>query len=96
MPRHEMSPTSPAFHLLWGKADRGAGSEAIERSNWHPLVCHMLDVAAVAEALIDGRLPQALVRRLERLCGGQVGWLVFVVALHDLGKGDAIISGPMV
>ena len=86
MPRHEISPTSPAFHLLWGKAGKGAGSDAMERSHWHPLVCHMLDVAAVAEALCDGRLPQALVRRLERLCGGQVGWLVFVVALHDLGK----------
>ena len=35
-----------AYYKLWGKANR-------ENERWHPLVCHMLDVAAVAREVLN-------------------------------------------
>lgn len=73
----------------WGKAD-----QAYEREpKWHPLVYHCLDVAAVAAAWWDGspvvqrvfltafNVPGIAARRLR-------AWVLFFVALHDLGKLD--------
>jgi CRISPR-associated endonuclease/helicase Cas3 len=55
---------------------------------WHPLVYHCLDVAAVGEALLQMR--SEMVARM----AGRLGWsaealirlLVFLLALHDIGK----------
>jgi CRISPR-associated endonuclease/helicase Cas3 len=72
----------PAF-MLWGKAHDG--------QPWpmHPLVCHVLDVAAVAARLLAQVMSPALRERLlacdpdrERA----FRTLLFIVALHDLGK----------
>jgi len=65
-------PSDPCpLHLFWGKARPFDDSE----SSFHPLVAHVLDVAAVAERLVLQEhewLPSSLV--------------AFLVALHDIGK----------
>ncbi|MFV0298335.1 MAG: CRISPR-associated endonuclease Cas3'' [Hyphomicrobiaceae bacterium] len=68
----------------WGKAwaDQSCGPR------WHPLAYHALDVAAVADELLE-RMP----RRLERMADIAAAppdqlrrALVFLIALHDVGK----------
>ncbi len=60
--------------FFWGKAQSGDGKKPGE-PDYHPLVAHMLDVAAVA-VLLPGNVHTGLDRR-------QLGLLV---ALHDIGK----------
>ncbi|WP_067812277.1 CRISPR-associated helicase/endonuclease Cas3 [Actinomadura kijaniata] len=65
---------------VWGKA--GSGNTP------HPLLCHMLDAAHVAEVLFDRVLPQRL---LDMLAGGipeghRTTWVCFLVGAHDVGK----------
>lgn len=72
----------PAFEL-WGKAHDGQPWPA------HPLLCHMLDVAAVAGLLVAMVLPPRLVQRLLSLHPDRttaLRLLLLIVALHDLGK----------
>ncbi len=74
-------------HLaLWGKADP---SRAHLGPTWHPLVAHLLDVAACAEKLLVDVRP----KRLETMASvlglseeQALPWLLFFVVLHDLGK----------
>lgn len=83
--------SSPAFDprtwQLWGKADPTRAREA--GPDWHPLLCHMLDVVACARRLLLEVRPD----RLDALAAGltlppdaALPWLLFFVALHDLGK----------
>ncbi|RIH87837.1 CRISPR-associated endonuclease/helicase Cas3 [Calidithermus terrae] len=76
---------SEAAKALWGKSDRERDDGA-----WHPLLHHMLDVAACAEAILE-REP----RRTRELYARDLGyadyararpWLLSLIALHDLGK----------
>lgn len=76
----------PALRYLWAKSASGTGTE------WHPLVLHLLDVAASADAIL------ALEPESTRIRMGEVfglkwedarPWLLFVVACHDLGKACA-------
>lgn len=73
----------PAFEL-WGKAYEGQPWPA------HPLLCHMLDVAAVAALLVTTILPPRLVQRLlGSLHTDQwiaLRLLLFLIAQHDIGK----------
>lgn len=73
----------PAFEL-WGKAHpTPLGWPA------HPLLCHMLDVAAVAAVLLTQILPPRLVQRLLSIHpepDTALRLLLLIVALHDLGK----------
>ncbi len=50
-----------AWTQLWGKTCQDAA--------YHPLICHMFDVAAVAGQLWDDHLGAALRGRLERSLG---------------------------
>jgi len=59
---------------------------------FHPLICHMIDVACVTEAMWKGSLPDVTKRRLAKPFGLQddlaragkiIAWLA---GLHDLGK----------
>lgn len=71
----------------WGKANPNYTGEP----KWHPLAYHMLDVAAVAAAWWDacpalrGRFLAAFPDTPERTLRA---WVLFFVALHDLGKAD--------
>lgn len=57
---------------------------------YHPLLCHLLDVAAVVDALWSEVLPAELRRRIADTFGidepAAGRWLSFWGALHDLGK----------
>lgn len=71
----------------WGKAD----AKRPEDQNWHPLIYHMLDVAAVASVWWDtcpalrGRFMAAFPDAPESHLRA---WVLFFIALHDLGKAD--------
>ncbi|MDD2893795.1 MAG: CRISPR-associated helicase/endonuclease Cas3 [Halothiobacillaceae bacterium] len=72
---------------FWGKAD----SLYMGHQKWHPLAYHMLDVAAVAASWWDacpalrGRFLAAFPDTSEPTLRA---WVLFFVALHDLGKAD--------
>lgn len=68
---------------LWAKMDnKGA-------ARWHPLVLHLLDVAASAEAILM-REPKATRMRMAACLGMEWEdarpWLLLLMACHDLGK----------
>jgi CRISPR-associated endonuclease/helicase Cas3 len=74
------------FTTFWGKL-RGVGSGGSE-IEWHPLVDHCSDVAAVAGALLDLPLWRARFETLEchELDAVSRARLCVLVALHDIGK----------
>lgn len=80
--------SNPIFHY-WGKADPNYFGAA----KWHPLPFHCLDVAAVAASWWDGcqalrtKFLAAFASTPEQIAQLR-GWVLFFVALHDLGKFD--------
>lgn len=85
----QMSSTDLGYFQYWGKADPTYPSNP----KWHPLVYHCLDVAAVAGAWWDSR--PAIQRSFLAAFGSANlmphqlrAWVLFFVALHDLGKFD--------
>ncbi|MBX3120937.1 MAG: CRISPR-associated helicase Cas3' [Fimbriimonadaceae bacterium] len=68
---------------LWAKTSRGV------EERWHPLILHMLDVAASAEAVLL-REPDSTRTRMAEIIGLEWKqarpWLLFLIACHDLGK----------
>src|SRR5581483_2991785 len=79
-----MGPTIDADLLsFWAKLDR-------ESSSWHPLLCHLIDVGAVAHEIWTAVLPIAARRRMSASLGlpdDEAGrWIAFWAACHDLGK----------
>lgn len=77
----------PRAWQLWGKADPARAGQG--RPDWHPLLCHVLDVVACAERLLvhvrEDRW-RALAAPLGLNKEEALPWLLFFVALHDLGK----------
>ena len=73
--------------LIWLWAKLGANEYEDE---FHPLVCHLIDVGCVAEELVCHRLPATLRPWLARglgLAESAVGpWVAFWIAAHDIGK----------
>lgn len=73
----------PAWEC-WGKAYPSADCPA------HALLCHLLDVAAVAERLLTTHAPRALRQRMLGMIpnaeDASLRLLLFLIALHDLGK----------
>lgn len=57
---------------------------------WHPLVCHLLDVGAVATRLLERHVPPPVLRQMASRLGlteaGLLRWAALLAALHDLGK----------
>lgn len=68
---------------LWAK------SPQMGADRWHPLILHMLDVAASADAIL-AREPESTRRRMAEILGLEWvearAWLLLVIACHDLGK----------
>lgn len=70
---------------FWAKYDARTG-------NWHPLIAHSADVAAVLARLLANDSP--LASRLARLCGRDRldpevrAALIYLAVLHDLGKAN--------
>lgn len=77
------------LYRYWGKADANYAGEP----KWHPLVYHCLDVAAVAAIWWDenpalrAKFRSAFSSSLDELPRLRA-WVLFFVALHDLGKLD--------
>lgn len=83
----------PPYFRYWGKATRAYPPVREQYPGWHPLVYHNLDVAAVAAVWWDEcpvirrkflaafAWPEQEINRLR-------AWVLFFVALHDLGKFD--------
>jgi len=65
------------FPYLWAKAGNSEGQ-------FHPLICHLLDVGAVAKAMLARSVPLSVQRRLGTI--GSDAFLAASCALHDLGK----------
>ncbi|MGB7567828.1 MAG: CRISPR-associated helicase Cas3' [Chitinivibrionales bacterium] len=68
---------------LWAKTTLN------DDSKWHPLVLHLLDVAAVAEDILN-REPQATKKRFAEIFGlsfeDSMPWILLLIACHDIGK----------
>ena len=60
------------------------------KGTWHPLLCHLTDVAMCAEAMWDEVLSPAWKQRfadqLELREEGARVWIMYLAGLHDLGK----------
>lgn len=71
----------PSLALLWAKTGKDGG--------WHPLILHLLDVAAGADAIL-AREPESTRKRIAQLLG--LDWeearnsILLLIACHDLGK----------
>jgi CRISPR-associated endonuclease/helicase Cas3 len=72
-----------AIANLWAKTDRDGNGR------WHPLVLHMLDVAASVDGIL-AREPESTRKRMAATLGmdweNARSWLLLVTACHDLGK----------
>ncbi|MGD0275357.1 MAG: CRISPR-associated endonuclease Cas3'' [Syntrophales bacterium] len=68
---------------IWAKTSKGGDG------GWHPLVLHMFDVAASADAILT-REPESTRTQMSEVLGLEWTdarpWLLFVIACHDLGK----------
>lgn len=71
------------FTNLWGKTSKDSDAR------WHPLILHMLDVAASADAILT-REPESTRKRMAAILGMKweeaSPWLLLLIACHDLGK----------
>ena len=72
-----------ALYHIWAKTAKN------HKVGWHPLILHMLDVAASAETILS-REPESTRIRMGACLGMKWKdarpWLSLVVACHDLGK----------
>jgi CRISPR-associated endonuclease/helicase Cas3 len=68
---------------LWAKTGNDSSAQ------WHPLLLHMLDVAASADAVLV-REPESTRNRMGAVIGldweGARPWILLLIACHDLGK----------
>lgn len=68
---------------IWAKTSKN------DDVGWHPLILHMLDVAASADAIL-AREPESTRKRMAAILGMEWAdartWILLVVACHDLGK----------
>lgn len=76
--------------VFWGKLGRVHD----ETPRFHPLICHMLDVAAVARAMWDDVLSEAAKAAIRDGLGmasveAARDWVAFLAGAHDLGKCSA-------
>ncbi|MSP39693.1 MAG: CRISPR-associated helicase Cas3' [Deltaproteobacteria bacterium] len=71
------------LEYIWAKTSKNGDG------GWHPLILHMLDVAASADAIL-AREPAStrnrLAATLEMSWADARAWLLLLIACHDLGK----------
>src|SRR5258708_44895 len=72
-----------ALRKIWAKTAKSGGA------GWHPLILHVLDVAASADAIL-AREPETTRKRIAEILAleweNARAWILLVVACHDLGK----------
>ena len=78
-----MSILDTRLSSLWAKTDKN------DDARWHPLILHMLDVAASADAILAHE-PESTRKRMAAILGMEWedarAWLLLVIACHDVGK----------
>ena len=94
-PKPDASPPTAAWEQMlhpevWAKSPNRVELTAGE-GQYHPLICHMIDVAMVARRLWQYVLPPALREQFRAGLGlpadDDAGrWIAFFAGLHDLGK----------
>lgn len=76
-------PIARKLSYLWAKTSQKSDGE------WHPLILHLLDVAASADAILE-REPDKTRRFMASTLGlpweNSRSWLMLIIACHDLGK----------
>lgn len=75
---------SEAARALWAKSDRDK-----DEGSWHPLIAHLLDVAASAEVILEREPPKTLelyARDLKLEPQQAKAWICALAGLHDIGK----------
>lgn len=81
---------SDNFISFWGKTD-------INSLQWHPLICHMLDVANVTKYMlyssINNTRSNLLSKYYKQDMDESVNKISFLVGLHDLGKASPPFQG---
>lgn len=76
---------------LWAKTCRFSDTceSTCCEARWHPLVLHLLDVAACAETILVQE-PETTLRRMAAILGMEwkeaKPWLMLLIACHDMGK----------
>ncbi|MEU8109514.1 CRISPR-associated helicase Cas3' [Nonomuraea muscovyensis] len=81
---------APAVWVAWGKA----GKDQV-----HPLICHIIDTAAVADLLIEtlpGPQSRDELRATFEPLGDPDTWIATLCGLHDLGKQSPTFQGLQV
>lgn len=72
-----------SFFRVWAKTEKS------KDLSWHPLLLHMLDVAACADAILE-REPESTHKKIGAILGMEWDearpWLLLVISCHDLGK----------
>jgi HD domain len=80
------------FGIVWAKI----GAKSPATCTFHPLICHMLDIAEVARALwrdvLSGAARGAVARGLALSENDAGTWVSFLAALHDVGKASPIFQ----
>lgn len=72
---------------LWGKATWGGSNRRSKKLYYHPLLLHMLDVAAVAGLVWDNCITPNFRKRLEGSLGIEARvQVIFLAGAHDIGK----------
>lgn len=78
---------NPQWLYLWAKTDRDWTNQSFADCRYHPLIYHMLDVAAVAGLVWDHCLGPTLRKRFEcSLVIESRNQIVFLAGAHDAGK----------
>ncbi|MHA1267508.1 MAG: CRISPR-associated helicase Cas3' [Candidatus Helarchaeota archaeon] len=83
---------------IWGKARKNLGNGDLQYK-FHPLICHLIDVAAVAEVYWDtvlsvyvkNLISSYLFKNSERA----KKWLTFLAGIHDIGKATPIFQSKV-
>lgn len=87
----------PPELALWAKSLRGTeGAKQPGRVTMHPLICHLLDVAAVTATLWDRVLSPAARREIAAGLGLDETrarrWVIFLAGAHDIGKASPVFQ----
>src|SRR5437868_3032432 len=92
--------------LVWGKTETDSERSSTDRTSYHPLICHLIDVSTVAGELWDHQLAPSARRYIEtNLAFDSIqtrSWIRFLAGMHDIGKctpefqrKSAIFSQPL-
>lgn len=83
---------------VWGKAKKIDLNNEIKYS-YHPLICHLIDVAAVAEVIWDSVLCKYLKNRLDHVLFDGIPFskelIIFLAGIHDIGKATPIFQSKV-